>query len=87
MGNEIESNLCNLYIFACRKFPEGKVSIKEVISWYHGFSLEALREKGSSFFTISFLVCVGVQLINSAVIVSGEQRRDSAMHIHISILL
>ena len=58
-----ESNLCNLYIFAWRKFPEGKVSIKEVISWYHGFSLEALREKGSSFFIIiiiNFLFCIGV---------------------------
>ena len=29
--------------------------------------------------------CIGVQLINNVVIVSGEQSRDSATHIHVSI--
>ena len=35
---------------------------------------------------LNFLFCIGVQLINNAVIVSGEQQRDSAIHIHVSIL-
>ena len=33
-----------------------------------------------------FLFCIGVQLINNAVIVSGGQQRDSAIHIHVSVL-
>ena len=32
---------------------------------------------------LNFLFCVGVELINSVVMVSGEQRMDSAIHIHI----
>ena len=39
------------------------------------------------FFVLNFLFCFGVQLINNVVIVSGEQQRDSAIHIHVSILL
>ena len=31
-------------------------------------------------------VCFGVQPINNVVIVSGEQRRDSAIHIRVSLL-
>ena len=34
----------------------------------------------------NFLFCIRVQLINNAVIVSGEQWRDSAIPIHVSIL-
>jgi len=34
----------------------------------------------------NFLCYIGVQLINNVVIVSGAQQRDSAIHIHISIL-
>ena len=33
----------------------------------------------------NFLFCIGVQLINNVVIVSGEQWRDSAISIHVSI--
>ena len=43
-----------------------------------------------SFFSKSFLIfltfCVRVQPINIVVIVSGEQQRDSAIHIYVSIL-
>ena len=38
------------------------------------------------FLTLNFLICIGVQLINNIVIVSGEQQRHSAVHIHVSIL-
>ena len=31
-------------------------------------------------------LCIGVQMIYNAVIASGEQRRDSATHIHVSVL-
>ena len=34
----------------------------------------------------NFLFCIGVQLINNAVMVSGEWQRDSAVPIHVSIL-
>ena len=33
-----------------------------------------------------FLFCIGAQLINNAVVVSGEQQRDSTIHTHVSIL-
>ena len=33
-----------------------------------------------------FFFCIGVQPVNSVVMVSGEQWRDSAIHIHASIL-
>ena len=32
------------------------------------------------------LFCIGVQLINNVVTVSGGQQRDSAIHIHVSSL-
>ena len=35
--------------------------------------------------TLNFLFCIGVQLINNVVVVSGEQQRDSAIHIHVPI--
>ena len=35
---------------------------------------------------VYFLFCIGVMVINNVVIASGEQRRDSAIHIHVSIL-
>ena len=34
----------------------------------------------------NFLFCIGVYPINNVVIVSDEQKRDSAIHIHVSIL-
>ena len=37
-------------------------------------------------FLLNFLFCIGVQPINNAVTVSGEQRRDSATHIRVSVL-
>ena len=44
------------------------------------------REETTVFHTENFLVCIGVYPINNAVIVSGEQQRDSATHTHESIL-
>ena len=40
-----------------------------------------------SFFFFNFLFGIRVQPINNVVIISGEQGRDSAIHIHVSILL
>ena len=39
-----------------------------------------------TFFFFNFLFCIGVYLINIVVIVSVEQIRDSAIHIHVFIL-
>ena len=36
--------------------------------------------------TLNLLFCIGVQLINNIVIVSGKWWRDSAIHIYVSIL-
>ena len=36
--------------------------------------------------TLNFLFCIRVYTVNNVVVVSGEQRRDSAIHIHVSIL-
>ena len=42
------------------------------------------------FFISNFLTpksfYIGVQMINNVLVVSGEQRKDSAIHIHVSIL-
>ena len=38
------------------------------------------------FLLFLFLFCIGEWPINNVVIFSGEQQRDSAMHIHVSIL-
>ena len=37
-------------------------------------------------FLLNFLFCIGVQPVNNVVMVSGEQRRDSAIHTHVCIL-
>ena len=37
-------------------------------------------------FLFNFLFCTGVQLMDNIGIVSGEQGRDSATHIHVSVL-
>ena len=38
------------------------------------------------FFHFNFLFYFGIYLINNIVTVSSEQQRDSAIHIHVSIL-
>ena len=38
------------------------------------------------FFLLNFLFCIGVKSVNNVAIDSGEQWRDSAVHIHVSIL-
>ena len=40
----------------------------------------------SFFFLLNFIFCIGVEPINNFVTVSGEQWRDSAIHMHVSIL-
>ena len=37
------------------------------------------------FFYFNFLFCVGVYPINNVMIISGEQWRDSIIHVHVSI--
>ena len=39
------------------------------------------------FFHFNFLFYIGIYLINNIVIVSSEQQRDAAIHIHVSISL
>ena len=41
--------------------------------------------RGASFL-FNILFCIGLKPINNVVIVSGEQQRDSAIHIYVSIL-
>ena len=41
---------------------------------------------GFCFYFVNFLFCFGVQPVNNIVIVSGEQKRDSVMHMHVSTL-
>ena len=38
------------------------------------------------FFSFNFLFCTGVLPVNNVVMVSGEQRMNSTMHTHVSIL-
>ena len=49
------------------------------------FELAAFNYRTEVFFFFYFFF-IGVQLINNVVIVSGEQGRDSAIQIHVSIL-
>ena len=49
---------------------------KKVVVSYPGFFFQILN----------LLFCIGVYPINNVVVVSGEQQRDSAIHIHVSIL-
>ena len=37
-------------------------------------------------FFFNFLFCIGVYPVNNVVIILGEQRRNSAIHVHASIL-
>ena len=57
---------------------------------HSGLPLPGQQEKASltskPCFIFSFLFYIGVQLINNAVIVAGAQQRNSAIHIHVSIL-
>ena len=50
------------------------------------FSLDFLKILFLFFFLTPKTFCIGVQQLTMFMIVSGEQRRDSAIHIHISIL-
>ena len=43
-------------------------------------------KKTNVVFFLNFLFCIGLLPMNNAVIFSDEQRRDSAIHIHVSIL-
>ena len=38
------------------------------------------------FLFLNFLFCIWVYPINNVVIVSDEQQKDSALHVHVSIL-
>ena len=53
-----------------------------------GFNLRPLHWKVDSFyfFSLNLLFCVRIYLINHVVVISGEQWRDSAIHIRVSIL-
>ena len=51
------------------------------------FIFKARTENLSLFFSLwTFYFCIGVWVINNAVIVSGEQWRDSVIHMHVFIL-
>ena len=46
----------------------------------------AIKRNDIFFFFLNLLFCMGVQPINNAMIVSGEQWRDSTIHIHVCIV-
>ena len=58
-------------------WPRQKIAIQSAVS----FTVAILY-----IFFLFFLFYMEIQPINSVVIVSGEQQRDSAMHLHICIL-
>ena len=45
-----------------------------------------MESRNQCFFLLGFLFCIEVELINNVVMVSGEQERDSAILIHVTIL-
>ena len=51
-----------------------------------GWTLTSFSGSRVFFFFFNFLFCIGVCPIDSFMVVSGEQRRDSAVRIHVSIL-
>ena len=77
-------------------FPKASVHINDSLFWLEIAKLAVCRTTDSKpqvnltqenkFFFLNFLFCIGVLLMNNAVIVSDEQQRDSAIHIHVSIL-
>ena len=50
------------------------------------FSFFCFLNRFTIVFLLNFLFCIRIQPTNNVVIVSGEQPRDSAIHIHVSIL-
>ena len=48
--------------------------------------LNFLQGSWQKIFFFNFLFYIGVELINSVVLVSGVQHSDSVIHIHVSIL-
>ena len=50
------------------------------------FSFFCFLNRFTFFFLLNFLFCIRIQLTSNVVIVSGEQPRESAIHIHVSIL-
>ena len=75
----------------------GEKEWKKIKVEINGMGIEKTdTSKGGIFFLIFiFLIlifltpktfCTGVQPINNFVVVSGEHQRDSAIHIHVSIL-
>ena len=59
-----------------------KVQDRTVLKYPQNYQRVTVRK---SFF-FNFLFCIGVELINNVVIVSGVQPSDSVTHIHVSIL-
>ena len=76
--------------------PDSNLALLHTVRFLKVFKNKTKRtnvfphERAGIFFffsqTPSFLFCFEVQPINNVVVVSGEQRRDSAIHIHVSIL-
>ena len=68
----------------------GSAALCHVGSYFpdQGLNLHPLHWKVDSFyfFSLNLLFCVRIYLINHVVVISGEQWRDSAIHIHVSIL-
>ena len=79
-----------IYIYISRKHVE-ECSQKIVNDSYHWEvwlkeSKFLISPYTLSCFLFNFLFCIGVQLINNVMIVSGEQLRESATYIHVSSL-
>ena len=66
----------NLYVFLLRTTSFIFLFFKILFYFFAVFSPH----------TLNLLFCIGVQLINNIVVVSGNWWRDSAIHIYVSIL-
>ena len=60
-----------------------KSEVNELLIIHYKTNLQMIN---TIFLLFYFLLCIGAQPINNVVIVSGEQLRDSVIHIHVSIL-
>ena len=88
MASVLNGAILSSVLFCSVETTTSKVILKKK-KWYQYHSLDRiyfLDTKVNNFSLFNFLFCIGVEPVNNTVIVSGEQGRDSAVHIHVSIL-
>ena len=88
-SKEFLASFSGLYILRCwmvRTFNRGVFSVAFAVAFSSFvFSYSTLKKKTKNK-QKTLLFCIGAQPINSVVTVSGEQQRDSVIHINVSIL-